>query len=59
MNAALENNFHTSEEVFDHEGENFVLYTSYSPIKNKRGEVVAICCITTNVTDVVNERKKC
>ncbi|MDG3213064.1 GGDEF domain-containing protein [Streptococcus suis] len=58
VNAALENNFHTSKEVFDHEGENFVLYTSYSPIKNKRGEVVAICCITTNVTDVDNEKEK-
>ncbi len=55
VNAALENNFHASKDVFDHEGESLVLYTSYSPIKNKRGEVVAICCITTNVTDVENE----
>ena len=58
VNAALENNFHTSKEVFEHKGENLVLYTSYSPIKNKGGEVVAICCITTNVTDVVNEKEK-
>ena len=37
VNVALENNFHASKDVFDHEGENLVLYTSYSPIKN-RGE---------------------
>ena len=58
VNAALENNFHASKDVFDHEGESLVLYTSYSPIKNKGGEVVAICCITTNVTDVENEKEK-
>lgn len=58
VNAALENGFHTSEEVFNHNDEKIVLYTSYSPIKNDRGEAVGICCITTNITDVVNEREK-
>lgn len=55
---ALFSGFQTSQDSFNYNGETIYLYTSYSPVKNRRGQAYAICCITTNVSDQVKEKAK-
>lgn len=55
---AIKNGLQTSEDTFDFGGERIVLYTSYSPVKNNKGDICAICCITTNITETVAEKDR-
>lgn len=55
---AMISGFQTSQDSFKYKGEEIFLYTSYSPVKNSRGQVYAVCCITMNVTDQVKEKEK-
>lgn len=58
VKAAISLGFHTSKDILNFEGRDIYLDTSYSPVRNSKGEIYAICCITTNITDAVQEKEK-
>lgn len=58
VNAAISLGFQTSEDILKNDGQDIYLYTTYSPVKNSRGEIYAICCVTTDITGSVQEKEK-
>ncbi|MCT8395178.1 sensor domain-containing diguanylate cyclase [Weissella soli] len=58
VNAAISLGFKTSEDILKTDGQDIYLYTTYSPVKNSRGEIYAICCVTTDITGSVQEKEK-
>lgn len=58
VNAAISLGFKTSEDILETVEQDLYLYTTYSPVKNSRGETYAICCVTTDITDSVQEKEK-
>lgn len=58
VNSALSKGVQTSTDTLNYKGKDIYLYTSYSPVYNTKGQAYAVCCITMNVTESVNEKKK-
>lgn len=58
VDAAISSGFKVSEEILKIDGQDLYLYTTYSPVKNGCGEIYAICCVTTNMTEYMKEKDK-
>ncbi|AOT56603.1 sensor domain-containing diguanylate cyclase [Weissella soli] len=58
VNAAISLGFQTSEDILKNDGQDLYLYTTYSPVKNNHGEIYAICCVTTDISDSVQEKER-
>ncbi|MGX7012566.1 sensor domain-containing diguanylate cyclase [Lactococcus cremoris] len=58
INNALSKGVQTSSDKLNYKGKDIYLYTFYSPVYNTKGQAYAVCCITMNVTESVNEKKK-
>jgi len=57
INNALSKGVQTSSDKLNYKGKDIYLYTFYSPVYNTKGQAYAVCCITMNVTESVNEKK--